>query len=182
MEYNKNKTISHPIAIQHPCCIQDFNEVIKNEDDTLKTKQYSCIFISSVEVLNLDCAKNKEYPIGMGKERPKSMDITFAISENDKAEIVLVDFKLNIVNPNTLKKEDLEGKVNDSMLFLCNSIPIHNQYIFVLQPNKVQQARNRLQRMLPKIPNNYIAMDLSELINKYFRNTTIGIYGGVEVE
>lgn len=168
MEYNKDKTINHPIAIQHPCCVQDFNEVVKKEDDVLKVKDEIPNFISDVKVFNIDDAKNEKYPIEMGEERPKSMDITFAISENDNSEMVLVDFKLNIRNPDNLKKEDLEGKVNDSIVFLGNSIPIHSEYIFVLQPNKVQQARNRLQRMIPEIPNNYVAMDLSELIQKYF--------------
>lgn len=170
MKYDKRKTINHPIAIQYSCCIQDFNEVVKKEDDELKVKDEIPNFISDVKVFNIDDAKDKKYPIEMGEERPKSMDITFAISENDRAEMLLVDFKLNIEGRklNGIKKIDLEGKVNDSMLFLGNSIPIHNQYIFIFQSSKVQQARNRLQRMVPKIPNNYVAIDLSELIQKYF--------------
>lgn len=171
MKYDKQKTISHPVSITYSCCIQDFNEVVKNEDDELNAKQYTCVFLSSVEVLNLDCAKDKKYPIEVGKERPKSMDITFAISENNDSEMVLVDFKLNVRNPNTLKKDGLERKVSDSIVFLGNSIPIHNQYIFVFQPKRVQQARNRLQRMIPKIPNNYVAMDLQDLINRYFEKS-----------
>lgn len=168
MKYDKQKTINHPISIQYPCCVQDFNEVVKQEDNVLKAKQqYTCVFLSNIKVLNLDCAVKKNYLIN-NIQRCYSMDITFAISENHNSEMVLVDFKLNIRNPDNLKKEDLEGKVNDSMLFLGNSIPIHNQYIFVLQPNKVLQARNRLKRMIPKIANNYVAMDLSELIQKYF--------------
>lgn len=170
MKYDKQKTINHPISITYSCCIQDFNEVVKEEDNVLKAKQYTCVFLSSVEVLNLDCVKDKQYPIEIGKERPKSMDISFAISENDRTEMILVDFKLNIEGKklNGIKKIDLEGNVNDSISFLGNSTPIHDQYIFVFQLNKVQQARNRLQRMHPKIPNNYIAMDLLELIQKYF--------------
>lgn len=57
MKYDKQKTINHPVSTTYPCCIQDFNEVVKNEDDELNTKQYTCVFLSSVEVLNLDCAK-----------------------------------------------------------------------------------------------------------------------------
>lgn len=167
MKYDKQKTIDHPISIQYPCCIQDFNEVVKEEDNVLKEKQYTCVFLSNIEVLNLDYAVKKNYLIN-NIQRCNSMDITFAISENDNSEMVLVDFKLNVRNPENLKKEDLEGKVNDSIVFLGNSIPIHNQYIFIFQLSKVQQARNRLQRMVPKISNNYVAMDLSELIQKYF--------------
>lgn len=142
---------------------------MKNEDDELKARQYTCVFLSSVEVLNLDCAKDKEYPIEEGKERPKSMDITFAISENDKAEMVLVDFKFNMENPNNLTTEELVGKVNDSIAFLGNSTPIHNQYIFVFQPNIKHIAERKLyRRMLGKIPNNYKAMDLQDLIKRYF--------------
>lgn len=168
MEYNKDKTINHSIVIQHPCCVQDFNEVVKKEDDGLKIKDDVPNFISDAKVLNIDDAKNEKYPIEMGEERPKSMDITFAISDNNDSEMVLVDFKLNVRSPNTLKKDGLERKVSDSIVFLGNSIPIHNQYIFVFQPKKVQEARNRLQRMIPKIPNNYVAMDLQDLIKRYF--------------
>lgn len=169
MEYNKDKTINHPISIQYPCCVQDFNEVVKKEDDGLKIKDEIPNFISDVKVLNIDDAKDEKYPIEMGEERPKSMDITFAISEDDKAEMVLVDFKLNVVNPNNLTTAELVGKVNDSITFLGDSISIHNQYIFVFQPNIKHIAERKLyRRMLGKIPNNYIAMDLQDLINKYF--------------
>lgn len=167
MKYDKQKTINHPVSATYPCCIQDFNEVVKNEDESLSQIPN---LLNDVDVLNLDYAKDKK-SIEVGEERPKSMDITFAISENNDSEMVLVDFKLNVRNPNTLKKDGLERKVSDSIVFLGNSIPIHNQYVFVFQPKKVQQARNRLQRMIPKIPNNYVAMDLQDLINRYFEKS-----------
>ncbi|MFB9120500.1 hypothetical protein ACFFUE_04785 [Bergeyella porcorum] len=181
MKYDKQKTINHPVSTTYPCCIQDFNEVVKNEDKSLSQIPN---LLNDVDVLNLDCAKDKK-SIEVGEERPKSMDITFAISENNNSEMVLVDFKLNFINPDNLSRENLVKKVNDSIVFLGNSIPIHNEHIFVFQHNKVQQAINRLQRMIPKIPNNYVAMDLQDLINNYFKkyqSTTISIYGGVETE
>lgn len=120
---------------------------------------------SRVEVLNLDYVKDQQR---REKKDQNQWILLLLYLRIIRWKWFWVDFKLNIRNFSALK-DDLEGKVNDSMLFLGNSIPIHNQYIFIFQSSKVQQARNRLQRMVPKIPNNYVAIDLSELIQKYFQ-------------
>ncbi|GIM61472.1 hypothetical protein CAPN008_15220 [Capnocytophaga canis] len=165
MKYNKTKTINHPLSVKYHCCLKDFNQVVFNEDDSLAALTH---FVNDVEVLNLDCAKDKEY-FGENTEKPKSMDITFAISDVNKTEMILVDFKLNVKNPNNLTTEELVGKVDDSIELLGSSVPIHSQYIFIFQPNKKQQAENKLyRRMKGRIPNNYKAMDLQDLIKKYF--------------
>jgi len=95
------------------------------------------------------------------------MDIAFAISDSLNIEILLVEFRFNYKNPNNLQKGDLEGKVSGSKSFLGNSVKINDNYIFIFKPNLIQQARNRMQRMNPKIPNNYIVMDLEGLVTKY---------------
>ncbi|MFK8296181.1 hypothetical protein ACI760_08340 [Capnocytophaga canimorsus] len=95
------------------------------------------------------------------------MDIAFAVSNTDTTEMVLVDFKLNVTNPNNLTTEELVGKIDDSIELLESSLPTHSQYIFIFQPNKKQQAENKLyRRMKGRIPNNYKAMDLQDLIKK----------------
>lgn len=165
MKYDKTKTINHPLSVKHPYCLKDFNQAVFDEDESLRIVPH---LVNDVEVLNLDYVKDKEY-FGENTEKPKSMDIAFAVSNTDTTEMVLVDFKLNVTNPNNLTTEELVGKVDDSIELLGSSVPIHSQYIFIFQPNKKQQAENKLyRRMKGRIPNNYKAMDLQDLIKKYF--------------
>lgn len=96
------------------------------------------------------------------------MDTTFAISNTSSIEMLLVELRFNYRNLSNLDRNELLGKVSGSINLLGNSVVINNNYIFIFQPNLIQQAINRLQRMNPRIPNNYIAMDLNQLISVYF--------------
>lgn len=82
--------------------------------------------------------------------------------------MLLVELRFNYKNLANLNRIVLLEKVNGSFLALDNSVDINSNYIFIFQPHLVQQAINRLQRMNPKIPNNYTAMDLDQLIANYF--------------
>ena len=96
------------------------------------------------------------------------MDTTFAISDSITLEMLLVELRFNYTNLANLNRTVLLEKVSGSHLTLKNIENIHRDYIFIFQPHLVQQAINRLQRMNPRIPNNYVAMDLSQLIQLYF--------------
>lgn len=165
MKYDRIKTITHPLSVKYHCCLKNFNQVIFNEDDSLLTVKN---YLTDTEVIDLDCAE-KERCLPTNIPRHKTMDITFAVSDNAKTEMVLVDFKLNVKNPDNLTTAELVGKVTGSINLLGHTAPIHNQYIFVFQPNKKAQAENKLyRRMNGKIPNNYKATNLQDLIKKYF--------------
>lgn len=165
MKYDKLTTKNHNVSKQYLCCLEDFNKIVHREDDELKNKQIPQL-VSDVEVLNLDCAEGKRCAPN-NIQRNKTMDIAFAVSDSLNIEILLVEFRFNYKNPNNLQKVDLEGKVSGSKSFLGNSVKINDNYIFIFKPSLIQQARNRMQRMNPKIPNNYIVMDLEGLVTKY---------------
>lgn len=164
MKYDKLTTKNHNVSKQYPCCLEDFNKIVHREDNELKNKQIPQL-VSDVEVLDLDCAEKERCVPNIQKN--KTMDIAFAISDSHNIEILLVEFRFNFTNPNNMRKEDLEGKVSGSKSILGNSVKINDKYIFIFKSNLMQQAKNRMQRMNPKIPNNYIVMDLDGLINKY---------------
>ena len=163
MKYNNIETKKHPLSQSYSCCIKDFNDVIFCEDQALKSTPN---IVSDVEVLNLDCAEEKRCDPN-NIQRNKTMDIAFAISDSLNIEILLVEFRFNYINPYNMKKGHLEGKVSGSKSILGNSVKINDNYIFIFKPNLIQQARNRMHKMNPKIPNNYIVMDLDGLVRKY---------------
>ena len=165
MKYDKLTTKNHNVSKQYLCCLEDFNKIVHREDNELKNKQISQL-VSDVEVLDLDCEEEKRC-IPNNIQRNKTMDIAFAISDSHNIEILLVEFRFNFKNPNNMKKEDLEGKVSGSKSILENSVKINDKYIFIFKSNLMQQAKNRIHRINPEFPNNYIVMDLDGLVRKY---------------
>ena len=69
-----------------------------------------------------------------------------------------------------LKREELEEKVKETIKTLKSfeNVNIHSEYFFVFQPNRTEEARNRLSRMKPKIPTTYISMDINSLKQRFF--------------
>lgn len=164
MNYDKTQTENHIVSKTHTCCVKDFNQIILNEDNNLAALPTT---FNNVTVLDLDCveiinAKNET------RNQNRTMDCTFAISNAATIQMLLVELRFNYKNLANLNRIVLLEKVNGSFLALDNSVDINSNYIFIFQPHLVQQAINRLQRMNPKIPNNYTAMDLDQLIANYF--------------
>jgi len=127
------------------------------------------LFTNNEILIDLDCA---EAVVAAAENRApnQSMDMTIGLRNHDFTitEMLLVDFKFRMVNPNNLAQNDMRGKVAGSSLLLGTTIPIRNEYVFIVQPDKVQEARSRLSRMIPGIPNAYIAMDINALKLMYF--------------
>ena len=164
MKYNKIETINHIVSQNYPCCLKDFNQVILDEDNSLITLP---TLFSDVTVIDLDCieiikAKNE------GRNRASTMDCCFAISDASNLEMLLVELRFNYQNLSNLNRNKLVDKVNGSIAILGNTVKISNSYVFIFQSNLVQQAKSRLQRMIPQIPNNYVVMDINHLITNYF--------------
>lgn len=164
MKYNKVETKKHLVSQTYPCCVKDFNQIVLDEDDSLTTLP---TFFTDVEVLDLDCVEI-EKARNEHRNQNRTMDTTFAISDATSLEMLLVELRFNYTNLANLNRIELLEKVAGSQLILGNSVKICGDYIFIFQPHLVQQAINRLQRMNPRIPNNYIAMDLTQLIGIYF--------------
>lgn len=164
MKYNKVETKKHVVSQENPCCVKDFNLVILNEDNSLAVLPN---VFTDVEIIDLDCVEI-EKARSNNRNQNRTMDTTFAISDSNALKMLLVELRFNYVNLANLNRNELLEKVSGSELILGTNVTIHQDYIFIFQPHLVQQAINRLQRMNPRIPNNYIAMDLDELLQRYF--------------
>ena len=96
------------------------------------------------------------------------MSFGVAIENSTIKHMVIVELRLNYINPNNVRREELEEKAIGSIAALGSSIPVHDNFIFIFQSNLVEQARNRLYRMNPRIPSNYIVMDPNTLKHTFF--------------
>lgn len=165
MKYCKITTINHPISLTYPNCIEDINSLFIREGYASSQKP----FINNEVILNLDFVESEVAPLA-NRPKNRSMDFTFGLSNNGQSIqlMVLAELKLNQQNPNQLKREHLEEKVAGSMGVLNNSIDIYANYIFIFRSDKKEEAKSRFFRMNPKIPNEYLVMDIEEFYNTFF--------------
>ena len=164
MKYNKTETENHCILNSFNLCKKDVNEEILKYDDSLNQLPN---YFTNVEIIDLDCIERNKAKLEK-RLQCKTMDLTFAISDSFTIEMLLVELRFNYFNLSNLDRKELLGKVSGSINLLGDKIKINDNYIFIFKPELKQQAINRLQRMNPKIPNTYIAMDLEDLISSYF--------------
>lgn len=167
MKYSKEETLKTSLAQQFKRCVKDYNIIFRDNDDNLRTIPN---YFTDVEVIDFDCIEEKLSCL-QHRKKVKSVDSIFVISDNSlDREIVLVELRLNYINMANLKKEELEEKVRETIKTLKSfeKINIHSEYFFVFQPNRTQQARNRLNRMNPKIPTTYISIDINSLKQRFF--------------
>ncbi|MFD1770842.1 hypothetical protein [Sphingobacterium suaedae] len=166
MKYSKSSTLNHPLAQSYPECVKDINQVIFDEDDNLVVPGNS---FTEVEVIDLDCVESK---VAKKEKRSpnKTCDITFVVENGTDSKSLLVELRFNYKNLSNLKKDDLVGKVAGSKYLVeDDNTSVHEKNIFIFQPNLVQQAINRMQRMNPRVPTDYTAMDIETLKSEYFQ-------------
>jgi hypothetical protein len=166
MKYCKNTTQNHPISLSHIGCIEDINSLLLNEGyDGIEG-----LFVNHEVVLNLDCVEASMALNDGDRERNSSMDFTFGIANDDQSVklMVLAELKLNSLNPNHIRREQLEKKVSSSKRILNIDVYIHNNFIFIFRKDKKEEAKSRFFRMNPRVPNEYIVMDLDELRYYFF--------------
>ncbi|WP_136669328.1 hypothetical protein [Flavobacterium sp. H122] len=159
MKYNKPKTESHIVSQTYPSCLVDLDELIFKEDDSLievgsEFDNSTVIDLDGVEILRAQAER---------RNQKSTMDCTFAISDNSKTEMLLVEFRFNYINLQNLNRNKLIDKVAGSQEILGDSTPINDNNIFIFQKDLKAQAQSRLYRMYPRVPNNYVVMDLDDL-------------------
>jgi len=165
MRYCQSTTENHPVALAYSGCVEDINTHLADEGYSPAAP----LFIHNETVIDLDEAE-EVYAAIEPRQLRQSMDMTIGLRDrrSSKREMLLVEFKFNMGNPNQLSQVDMTGKVAGSINILGLTTPIHSQYIFIFQPNLVEQARNRMARMIPGIPIAYIAMSIYNLKDIYF--------------
>lgn len=159
MKYSKQKSASHIIAQTYPSCFVDIDQLIFKDDDSLlqvgnEFDNSDVIDLDGVEILRAQRER---------RNQKSTMDCAFAISDDSKTEMLLVEFRFNYVNLQNLNRNKLVDKVECSHEILGDSVPINENSIFIFQKNLKAQAQSRLYRMYPRVPNNYLVMDLDDL-------------------
>lgn len=159
MKYNNTETETHIVAKTYSSCLVDIDQLIFKDDDSLlevgnEFDNSVVIDLDGVEILRAQADK---------RNRKSTMDCTFAISDDTKTEMLLVEFRFNYVNLQNLNRNKLVDKVECSQEILGDSIPINENSIFIFQKNLKAQAQSRIYRMNPRVPNNYLVMDLDDL-------------------
>lgn len=163
MKYNKEKTLKHEIADNFENCVKILDELIEDEGYSGPLP----IFDVEVEVIDMDCVELISAS-NQGRDQNKSMDCAFIISDHQNDKVVFAEFRFNYENLANLNRKSLIGKVTGSTAIIGGSVPVLQEYAFIFESSLLQQARSRLSRMNPVIPNNYKAFDVEGLKHKYF--------------
>lgn len=165
MKYCKESTEITANLFDPASILVQLNELIKEEGGLNST----LIFEEETIVINGDLleeflAENEK------RSKEKSVDVIFAIQdESSNLKIQFVEFRLNYTGGysfRNLKLQDLKGKVDGSKKVINDAI--NGFFPFIFQDHLVQQAKSRLYRMSPKVPQEFVAMTLSELKNEFF--------------
>jgi hypothetical protein len=164
MKYCFKTTTAQVVCCSYPACLEKLNDIIVRDgyDGTMP------FFENNEVAINCDSVEKYDAKAEGRKEFNKSMDIAFGISNAMQAEMLLVELRLNYVNPNNLDRKVLVEKMNGTLGVIKSSVPIHNKTIFVFTSSVKAEARNRLARMDPKVPSSFIVMDINELKAVYF--------------
>ncbi len=149
MKYCSTTTLTHNVATTYKNCIEDINSFIAKEGHSSPLP----LFTNSEIILNMDKAEILVSDSLGRKEKNKSMDMAFGITDpnnSSKKQMLIVELKFNMTEFYGLRKQDLEGKVLGSTAILANEPPIYKKYIFIFKAQHLQEALNRMYRMVPK--------------------------------
>lgn len=165
MKYSRTETLNLSDQIEQDLCLEYLNKLISDEGCSSPLP----VFVNNEIVLNMDCVE-ADLANSNGRLKDKSMDSVFVIIDNNgaNAEILLVEFRFNYQSFRNLKRDKMLGKVSGSISALFPISNIHGKYIFVFESSLKNQAISRLNRMNPRIPTDYIAMDINDLKSIYF--------------
>jgi hypothetical protein len=163
MKYCTDTTLNHPASASYPECIINLNSLLEREGLAATND----LLLQTQLVIDGDVLESKVSE-KLYKPKHKSMDMIIGVSDNIQREMLLADFKFRLGNAKTLNKEAMEAKVAGTMCALGDTTPIFENYYFIVDSSFVEQAKNRLARMNPRIPNKYIATEINDFISLHF--------------
>ncbi len=165
MKYSRELTHNLSITMNKLECIEIFDDLNLN-DGFVETPD---LFEYDTIVLNMDCVETRN-AFAEHRDNRRSMDCAFGIESNETIdqEILMVELRYNYLNLKNLTRQELIEKVAGTTLALGGSVQIHKESIFIFQKSLKEQARSRLFRMNPRVPSEFIVMDIYELKTLYF--------------
>ena len=135
-KYCEETTRSQPLYYNNLSCVIKLKDVVKREGGEN---------ISDIsEVIDLDAVAQHKHP----NQTPSTMDVVFCIAEPKKlgkqveykktgqkttvnGRWCLVELKYDVRSLQSLKKDDIEKKINGSKQLIGYDIPFYNKYYFI---------------------------------------------------
>ncbi|MCD7937227.1 MAG: hypothetical protein LUG98_10235 [Tannerellaceae bacterium] len=165
MKYCETTTLNHSLARTYPEQVEPLYDLFKAEGGPAD-------FFGEQQAINLD---KIEKELCKKKNSPDpTMDLAMGISrlpgENDVRkgrQILLVELKFRVTNPNQLRRTEIEGKITYSRQLVFSEIPICPGHVFIFSSTCLQQARRHIARLYLNKPTVRV-MDAQEFKDTYF--------------
>lgn len=154
--------------------IKSIHELICKDDDSGKEAYYddgdTPIFNDELLALDLDELERELAQFRANKKPNKSMDMGFVVGNETEKAFVLVEIRFNFSQFRNVTKQDLDDKVISSTTCVENilNIQIYPKKYFLFAQGKVEEGRNRLNRMNPRCSPDYIACGVKDLYQLFF--------------
>ncbi len=164
MKYSKQATENYARYINNEECLEPLNQLIIDQacDEEIVTFNHDDV------ILNMDSVEERSADAEV-RDLNKSMDSAFIVeSAGGNREIVLVEYKCRMNGIRNLSVDELIDKVNGSTAILSNPPNTHEKYYFVYNSTIKEQVRSKLSRLIHRVPETYIALNLKELKEKFF--------------
>ncbi len=145
--YAEKITSDNIVVKDLPACLVDFDTIISTNDSNNNVALPQ--FVNGETVVDLDAIEAHKAQQD-GRNRNKSMDLMFAVEGDNEQHLVLVELKLNYLDVRrNLRQDDLEEKVEGSVLVLQNNIAVYPTFYFIFANHLIEQAINKLSRFYP---------------------------------
>lgn len=165
MKYSKEKTLELVNVLDKERCIKDLNTLIKIEGYSGTTDPFSA------DTVAIDMDRLERFVASSeSRNLNRSMDSSFVISNEQSSCIVFVEFRFNYVTIKNVKGLELVEKQQGSCLICTNKgrHNFHSDFYYVFSEGYVQQGKNRLRRLFPLVPNNFVACSIEDIRNDFF--------------
>ncbi|AWY19290.1 hypothetical protein LP123_13015 [Moraxella bovis] len=154
--------------------IKSIHELICKDDDSGKEAYIdddTPIFSDEWLALDLDALERELSQKRTDKNIKNSMDMGFVVSDGNNKAFVLVEMRYNFLKFNNITRDDLNNKVYYSTICVKNTlnIKIYTKKYFLFAKNKVEQGRNRLNRMNPECSPDYETLGTRDLYELFFQ-------------
>ena len=156
MVYCKKATEEHHLSISFPECLLGFNEIITREG------QRFSLFDTDWIVLDLDEVEKKLKQRERREYQHKTCDFTSGIKITNATKMLLVECRLNYINANNLKSDEISGKISGSEFIMGYTPPIHST-VYFLFTDKVKRLASRKLREMRSNKKEYKAATISDL-------------------
>jgi hypothetical protein len=156
MVYCKKATQEHHLSISFPECLLGINQIITREG------QRCSLFDNDWIVLDLDEVEKKLKQKENRVYQYKTCDFISGIKINNAAKMVLVECRLNYINANNLKSDEISGKINGSESIVGHTPSIHS-IVYFLFTDKVKRLASRKLREMRSNKKEYKAATISDL-------------------